>query len=144
MAEIHIVSIINKLRTRPEHVDTWDIEDIGRELAKGSNLDIGDAINFTYKLFAIISNGLQEGVHMKLDKLFIIGISCDLDGNVKPTVRFSPELKRAVLAYRGKLKNAENRGLDDEGFARKWLEQNPDDVVIMRDDSRRTRDDFGL
>ncbi len=144
MAEIHIVSVINKLRPRPERVDTWDIEDVGKELSKISSMDTGDAVNFIYKLSGILSNCMQEGIHVKLDKFCIVGISCDLDGNVKSTMQPASEIQKAAQASRVKLKNAENKGLDDEGYARKWLEQNPDDVVIMRDSSRRTRDDFGL
>jgi len=34
--------------------------------------------------------------------------------------------------------------LDDDGFARKWLKENPDDTVIMWDGSTRTKDDYGL
>ncbi len=56
----------------------------------------------------------------------------------------SPNLRTAVKAYQGRFKNTENRGLDDEGFARKWLEGHLDDTVVMRDGSTRTRNDFGL
>jgi hypothetical protein len=59
-------------------------------------------------------------------------------------IRSSADMRAGFRAYRGRFKNAENRGLDDEGFARKWLEENPDDTVIMRDGSTRTRDDYGL
>ncbi len=144
MAEIKIQSIINKLRIRPVREDTWDLEDVGRELAKVSEMDTGDAINFTYKLFDIIVDGVNRGIHMNLGKLGIVGVTCNVDGVTKPTFRASKDLRTAVKAYEGRFKNAENRGLDDEGFARKWLEVNLDDTVVMRDGSTRTRTDYGL
>jgi len=144
MAQIKIQSIIAKLRIRPVREDTWNLEDIGRELAKVSELDTGDAINMTHKLFDIVVDGLTRGIHMKMGKLGILGVGTDVAGNTKPTFRHSPELRTAVKAYSGRFKNAENKGLDDEGFARKWLEEHTDDTVIMRDGSTRTKDDYGL
>jgi hypothetical protein len=144
MAEIKIHSVINKLRIRPVREATWDLEDIGRELAKVSEMDTGDAINYTYKLFDIIVEGMNRGTHMNLGKLGVLGVSTDVAGTTKPSFRASPDLRTAVKAYRGRMKNTGNKGLDDEGFARKWLEEHPDDTVIMRDGSRRTKADYGL
>ncbi len=144
MAQVTIQTVINKLRVRTVHEDTWDLDDIGRELAKVSTMDTGDALNFTYKLFDIIEDGITRGIHMKLGKLCIVGNSIDVDGNVRPALRATPALRRAVKAYAGRYKNLENKGLDDEGFARRWLELYPDDEVIMRDGSIRTRADYGL
>lgn len=144
MAEIKIQSVINKLRIRTVHKETWDLDRIGAELAKVSEMDTGDAINFTYKLFDIVVDGITQGLHMDLGKLCIIGTDCDVQGDVKATFRPSPELRRAVKAYRGRFKNAANKGLDDEGFARKWLSEHLDDTVVMRDGSTRTKDDYGL
>ncbi len=144
MAEVKIQNVINSLRIRPIREDTWDIEDIGKELAKVSEMDTGDALNFTYKLFDILVDGVNQGIHMKLGKLCIVGVSCDVGGNVKPTFRATNDLRTAMRAYRGKFKNAPNKGLDDEGFARKWLEDNLDDSIVMRDGSTRTRVDYGL
>ncbi len=144
MPDVKIHTIINKLRVRTVREETWDLDDIGRELAKVSTMDTGDAINYIYKLFDIIIDGVTRGIHMKLGKLCIIGISIDVDGNVKPMLRATSVLRRAVKLYEGRYKNPENRGLDDEGFARKWLELNPDDRVIMRDGTARTKDNYGL
>ena len=144
MAEIKIHSVINKLRIRPVREDTWGLEDIGRELAKVSEMDTGDAINMTYKLFDIVVDGLTRGVHMNLGKLGVLGVTMDVAGTAKPSFRASPDLRTSVKAYRGRVKNAGNKGLDDEGFARRWLEEHLDDTVIMRDGSQRTRTDYGL
>ena len=144
MAEIKIQHVINKLRVRPVREATWDLDDIGRELAKVSEMDTGDAINFTYKLFDIVVEGMNQGIHMNLGKLGVLGVNMDVAGNAKSNFRASPDLRTAVKAYRGRMKNAGNKGLDDEGFARKWLEEHPDDTVIMRDGSRRTKADYGL
>lgn len=48
MAEIKIQSVINKLRIRTVHKETWDIDRIGEQLALMSELDAGDAINYTH------------------------------------------------------------------------------------------------
>ena len=144
MADINIQSVIAKLRVRPVREATWDLEDIGRELAKVSELDTGDAVNFTYKLFDIVVDGLTRGVHMNLGKLGTLGVSADAAGNLKPAYRGSPDLRVAVRAYRGRFKNAENKGLNEEGFARKWLTEHLDDTVVMRDGSKRTKASYGL
>ena len=46
MAEIKIQSVINKLRIRTVHKETLDR--IGEQLALMSELDAGDAINYTH------------------------------------------------------------------------------------------------
>ncbi len=144
MAKKKIQSIISSMRIRPVRKETWDLSDIGKELAKVSTLDTGDAMNFGYKLFDIIVDGVNEGIAMKLGKLCTITVSCDTDGNVKPSLRAMPQLKAALKAYEGDFNNEENKGLDDEGFARKWLEENPGDTVEMRDGTVRAPADFGL
>jgi hypothetical protein len=144
VAEITIQSVIAKLRIRPVRQDTWNIEDVGRELAKVSEMDTGDAINYIYKLFDIIAAAVTQGIHLKLGKLCIVGVECDVDGNVKPVIRPSPDLRAATRAYHGPFKYPENKGLDEEGFARRWLESHLDDTVIMWDGSSRTRADYGL
>ncbi len=144
MAEVKIESVISKMRIRPIRKETWDLSDIGKELAKVSTMDTGDAMNFGYKLFEIIINGVNQGIAIKLDKLCTITVSCDVDGNVKPSLRATHQLRMALKSYEGDYVNEENRGLDNEGFARKWLEQNPDDTVRMLDGSVRSPADFGL
>lgn len=144
MTEFNIQSVISKLRIRPIHKDTWDLEDVGRELGKVSEMDTGDAINITYKLFDMITENINRGVHMNLGKLGIVGVSADVADNVKPTFRFSNDMKTAVKAYLGSFKNTEYRGLDDEGFARAWIEANPGDTVEMRDGTTRAAGDYGL
>jgi len=142
MAEISIQSIISKIRIRTVREDTWDLEDIGRALANTSEMDTGDAINFTYKLFDMIVENVNRGIHMKLGKLGTVGVSVDTQGTVKPSFRSSSELRTAVKAYNGRFKYAENRGLDDEGFARTWLAEHPEDIVQMRDGTTRTQADY--
>ncbi|NUM47971.1 MAG: hypothetical protein HUU38_24975 [Anaerolineales bacterium] len=144
MAEIKLLSLISKLRVAPVREDTWDLEDIGRELAKVSEMDTGDAINITYKLFDLITEGVNRGIHVSLGKLGTLGVTADTQGQVKPTFRASSALRTAVKAYGGKFKNAANKGLDDEGFAQTWLKDNLNDTVIMRDGTTRTRASYGL
>jgi hypothetical protein len=42
--------------------------------------------------------------------------------------------------FKGQVANRENAGLDDEGFAQRWLELHPEDTVVMRDGSTRKAD----
>lgn len=144
MAEIKLTAVISKLRVSTVREDTWDLEDIGRELAKVSEMDTGDALNFTYKLFEMITDAVNRGTHVNLGKLGTIGVTADTQGVVKPTFRASKDLRTAVKAYGGKFKNAANKGLDDEGFAQAWIKNNLDDTVIMRDGTTRTRTNYGL
>ena len=144
MAEVTLQTVINKLRVRTVREDTWNLDDVGRELGKVSEMDSGDAINFTYKIFDIIIENVNRGTHVNLGKLGTIGVSVDVQGNVKPTFRASKDLRTAVKAYQGSFKNAGNRGLDEEGFARVWIADHLDDTVRMRDDTIRSRTDYGL
>ncbi|MCP4608469.1 MAG: hypothetical protein GY845_07130 [Planctomycetes bacterium] len=144
MTQRKIQGVINSLRIRPKRKATWDLSDIGEELAKVSTLDTGDAMNFGYKLFEIIVDGVNEGIAMKLGKLCTITVSCDTDGNVKPSLRAMSQLRTALKSYEGEFKNSENKGLDEDGFAKKWLEEHPDDTVEMRDGTIRTPADYGL
>ncbi len=144
MAVVKIQSVINSLRVRPVRKETWDLSDIGKELAKVSTMDTGDAMNFGYKLFDIIIEGVNQGIAMKLGKLCTITVSCDVDGNVKPSLRSTHQLRTALKSYEGDLANEENKGLDDDGFARTWLEDHPDDTIEMRDGTIKAPSDYGL
>jgi hypothetical protein len=44
----------------------------------------------------------------------------------------------ARTQFRGSFINGENTGLDEEGFAARWLELHPEDTVVMRDGTTRT------
>ena len=47
--------------------------------------------------------------------------------------------RKPVAQYRAKIDiNGGNAGLDDEGFAQRWLELHPEDTIIVRDGSTRT------
>ncbi len=100
-----IQGVINSLRVRPVRKETWDLSDIGEELAKVSTLDTGDAMNFVYKLFEIIADGVNEGIAMKLGKLCVVTVRCDTNGNVKPSLRATPQLKTALKSYEGEFNN---------------------------------------
>ena len=66
-------------------------------------------------------------------------ISCDKDKNLRANYRAAQGIKDVLATdFRGGFINGGNAGLDDEGFAQRWLELNPEDTVIMRDGSTRT------
>ena len=144
MAKRKIHTIINKRRIRPKRKGTLTIDDIGEELSKVSGMDVGDLKNLIYKLAVIIIASIIKGYHVNLGELGVFGISCDVKGNVKFSWRASPKFQKALRAHEIQFKNPENKGLDDEGFAHKWLEDYPDDIIEMRDSSERTKDDYGL
>jgi len=59
--------------------------------------------------------------------------SSDKDKNLRTTYRASKSINRELAQdFRGEFLNGENAGLDDEGFARRWLELHPEDTAIMR------------
>ena len=66
-------------------------------------------------------------------------VSCDKDKNPRANYRATKGIKDVLATdFRGTFTNSGNAGLDDEGFAQRWLELNPGDSVVMRDGSTRT------
>ena len=66
-------------------------------------------------------------------------MSCDKDKQLKAVYRASKAVaSRLADDFRGEFVNGENAGLDEAGYARRWLELHPEDTVVLRDGTRKT------
>jgi nucleoid DNA-binding protein len=139
MAEIRILSVIAKLRPRIERGRVVNLDELADEIADQSGFDRGDARDFAYKFAQGLVRHLARGNYVKLGDVGSFSVDCDKDKNVKVKYRASKGIGNELLTdFRGTFINAENAGLDEEGFAARWLELHPEDTVIMRDGSTRT------
>jgi nucleoid DNA-binding protein len=139
MAEIKIIAVIGKLRPKVKRGRTVSLDDLADEIAGQSGFDRGDARDFAYKFARGLVNHLKYGDYVKLGEIGNFYLSCDKDKRVRVAHRASNELNRELAQeFRGQFVNGENAGLDDEGYAGRWLELHPEDTVIMRDGSSRT------
>lgn len=139
MAEIQILGVISKLRPRVKQGHTIDLDDLADEIAYQSGFDRGDARDFTFKFARTLVDHLKYGNYVKLGELGSFRVSCDKNRNLNVSYRATPAVKTELAnGFRGEFINGANAGLDEEGFAELWLEQNPEDTVIMRDGTTRT------
>ncbi len=139
MAEIKILSVISKLRPRVVRSRTVDLDELAEEIAEQSGFDVGDARDFAYKFAAAMIRHLKVGDYVKLGEIGSFYVTCDRNKKLKVNYRASKEIRDELLTdFEGEFINGENAGLDDEGYAAKWLEMHPEDTVIMRDGSTRT------
>ena len=138
MAEIKILSVIAKLRPRVARGRVVDLDELADEIAEQSGFDRGDARDFAYKFARGLVNHLALGDYVKLGEIGSFSVDCDKEKKVKAVYRTSQEVDDALSTrFRGRYVNGENAGLDDEGFAQRWLALHPEDTVIMRDGSTR-------
>ena len=140
MAEIKIFTVISKLRPKIERGRTIELDDLADEISSTSGFDRGDARDFAFKFANALIKHLQYGDYVKLGDIGSFSVSCDKDKKLRVNYRAGGEIKgRLEQNFRGKFVNSQYAGLDDEGFAQKWLEMHPEDTVIMRDGSTRTK-----
>jgi hypothetical protein len=139
MAEIKILAVISKLRPKVKRGRTVDLDDMADEIADQSGFDRGDARDFAFKFSQALINHLKLGDYVKMGDMGSFGVSCDKDKKLRVTYRAAKGIKDVLATdFRGTFVNNANAGLDEEGFAQRWLELNPEDTVIMRDGSTRT------
>ena len=100
------------------------LENIDRELVKVSEMDTGDAINFTNELLESIIEKINRGTHCHPEQAGNGGCDHRCAQEFKSSFRISNDLRTGVKAYPGSFKSAENRGFDDEDFARVRMEAN--------------------
>jgi predicted histone-like DNA-binding protein len=138
MAEINILAVISKLRPKIKRNSTIELDDIADDIAVQSGFDRGDARDFAYKLARALVKHLRYGHYVRLGEIGGFSVTCDKNKKVKVSYRTSATVKKVLAEeFRGEFINNGNAGLDDEGFAQLWLEQNPGDIVIMRDGTTR-------
>ena len=131
--------MISKLRPKVERGRTAELDDLADEIADQSGFDRGDARDFVYKFSQSLINHLKLGDYVKMGDIGNFSASCDKDKNLRANYRAAKGIKDVLATdFRGKFINSGNAGLDDEGFAQRWLQLHPEDAVIMRDGSTRT------
>jgi len=139
MAEINIIAVIGKLRPKAKQRRTVELDDLADEIAEQSGFDRGDVRDLAYKFARSLIRHLKHGDYVKLGEIGNFYITCDKDGQLRAVYRASKAIRRELtFDFRGEVAGRENIGLDEEGYARRWLELHPDDTVIMRDGSSRT------
>ncbi len=139
MAEIKILAVISKLGPKVERGHVIELDSLADEIADQSGFDRGDARDFAYKFSQALLQHLKVGDYVKLGELGSFSVSCDTGKNLKISYR-APKIVKKELAreFKGKFINGANGGLDEEGYAARWLKSHPGDTVIMRDGSTRT------
>ncbi|MBU0703630.1 MAG: hypothetical protein KKC18_07160 [Chloroflexi bacterium] len=139
MAEINLLAVISKLRPKVERGRTVELDDLADEISGQSGFDRGDAHVFAFKFSQALINHLKLGDYVKMGDIGNFSVSCDKDKGLRANYRAAKAIKNALATdFRGKFINSGNAGLDDEGFAQRWLQLHPEDTVIMRDGSTRT------
>ena len=138
MAEINILAVVSKLRPRVKRNYTYTLDDIADEIAIQSGFDKGDARDFAYKLSQSMINHLKFGDSVKMGDIGSFAVSCSKDKDLKIAYRATSELKRELTGFRGAFVNGQNAGLDMEDYAQLWLEEHPEDTVVMSDGTTRT------
>jgi len=139
MSEIKLIAVIGKLRPKVKRGRTVVLDDMADEIADQSGHDRGDARDFGYKFSQVLVRHLKLGDYVKLGDIGSFSVSCDKDKNLRVGYRAPKALNDELEQdFRGEFVNSGNAGLDDEGYAQRWLELNPGDTVIMRDGTTRT------
>ena len=139
MAEVQILGVIGKLRPRVKRERRVDLDDLADEIAVQSGFDRGDARDFAYKFAHSMAAHLKFGETVKLGDMGCFHVACDKDLNLRVHYRATKSLKGELATdFRGSFVRPGNAGLDEEGYAQLWLEENPLDTVVMRDGSLRT------
>ncbi|MDM8528693.1 hypothetical protein QUF58_10875 [Anaerolineales bacterium HSG24] len=142
MSEVNILTVMNRLRPKVQRNKIVKLTHLVDEIIDNDNnvnIDRRDARLFGRKLVETIIAHLNQANFVKLGEIGSISVSCDKDKKLRVNYRAS-KMIGVILAndFKGDFENAENAGLDEEGFAQRWLNMHPDDVVIMRDKTTRS------
>jgi len=118
---------------RPGGRNRYAVEDRAQ-----SGFDRGDARDFAFKFAKEMGDHLKLGDYVKLGDIGSFSVTTDVDLDMRVSYRSSRIIDDELDAdFKGQIVNRENAGLDDEGFAQRWLALHPDDTVVMRDGSTR-------
>ena len=138
MAQINNLAVIGKLCPKVERGRVVELDDLADEIADQSGFDRGDARDFAYKFAKEMANHLKLGDYVKLGDIGSFSVTTDVDLDLRVGYRSSRIIDDELdTDFKGQIANRENAGLDDEGFAQRWLELHPEDTVVMRDGSTR-------
>jgi len=139
MAEINIIAVIGKLRPKVRPRRTVDLEDLAAEIAEQSGFDRGDVRDLAYKFASGLIRHLKRGDYVKLGEIGNFYVVSDKNLRLRAVYRAPKAVKQALEQdFQGEIAGRENAGLDEEGYAQRWLETHPEDRVTMRDGSVRS------
>ncbi|GEM_PF-6594482 len=141
MSEVNILTVINKLRPKVERKKIVKLNNLVDEVVEQqTGLNKRDAREFSSKLIEALVNHLKEADYVKFGEVGSLSVSCDKDKKLRVNYRASKSINETLAQdFKGTFVNNENVGLDEEGYARRWLELNPGDTVVMRDKTTRTK-----
>ncbi|MDM8519369.1 hypothetical protein QUF64_04925 [Anaerolineales bacterium HSG6] len=142
MSEVNILTVMNRLRPKIQRNKIVKLTHLVDEIIDNDdNVNLGrrEARLFGRKLVETIIAHLNQADFVKLGEIGSVSVSCDKDKKLRVNYRASKSIG-TILAndFKGDFENTENAGLDEEGFARRWLEMYPDDIVVMRDKTTRS------
>jgi nucleoid DNA-binding protein len=139
MAQVNIMAVIARLRPKVQQGRVIELDDLADEIAEQSGFDRGDARDFAFKFAQGLVRHLKYGDYVKLGDVGSFRVDCDKDKKLQVAYRASKVITDELGdGFRGEFVNGENAGLDDEGYAQRWLALHPEDTVVMRDGSTRT------
>jgi hypothetical protein len=105
-------------------------EELAEQLTEGSNESLSSLLALLAALDRAIEQALKSGriVHLPNGTHFKpVG---KRDGSVDIDVRVSPDVRRRINAgFRGKWRNVENIGLDEEQIVALWNAAHPEDPI---------------
>lgn len=140
MSEVNILTVINQLRPKVERGKIVKLNNLVDEIYGKTNLSRRDARDFARKLTQAIIDNLAQANYVKLGEIGSLSVSCDKNQELRVNYRASKAITQDLNeSFKGSFSNSDNIGLDEEGYAQRWLEQNPEDTVIMRDKSTRSK-----
>ncbi|MFQ5857501.1 MAG: hypothetical protein ACE5LU_17990 [Anaerolineae bacterium] len=138
MSEIKIIGVISKLCPRVKQGRVVELDDLADQIAGQSGFDRGDVRDFAYKFAQTLVNHLNHADYVKLGEIGGFRVGCDKDRQLKVRYHALKAIRDELAnGFRGEFVNGQNAGLDEEGFAQRWLELHPEDTVIMRDGTMR-------
>lgn len=140
MSDVNILTVINQLRPKVERGKIVKLNNLVNDIYGKTNLSRRDAHDFARKLTQAIIDNLAQANYVKLGEIGSLSISCDKNQALRVNYRASKAITQDLNEkFKGNFTNSNNIGLDEEGYAERWLEQHPEDTVIMRDKSTRSK-----
>ncbi len=141
MSEVNILTVINKLRPKVERKKIVKLNNLVDEAVE-QVVDVNRraARELAARITDVLIGHLKQADYVKFGDVGSLSVSCDKDKKLRVNYRASKSINDALAQdFKGTFLNNENVGLDEEGYARRWLEQHPEDAVVMRDKTTRTK-----
>ncbi len=126
------IAAVASLRPRVLRKSTLNLDIIALRLARGGLASRSIVRMVLDDLVEQIAIALREGDAVHLEGLGRFGLDIRMDGRLRPSMRFDPQLRHAVHSldvFEGTITNRENLGLSTAEIVEKWNELHPDNPV---------------